>query len=32
MMKGQIGVQTKDYFVENLNIIDELFVFLNLKW
>jgi hypothetical protein len=29
MMNGQIGVQTKDNFVENLNIVGELFVFLN---
>jgi hypothetical protein len=29
MMKGEIGVQTKDDFVENLNIVGELFVFLH---
>jgi hypothetical protein len=29
MMKGEIGIQTKDDFVENLNIVGELFVFLH---
>jgi hypothetical protein len=32
MMKGQIGLQTKDNFVENLNIVGDLFAFLNWKW
>jgi hypothetical protein len=31
-MKGEIGIQTKDDFVENLNIVGELFVFLHWKW
>jgi len=32
MMKDQIGLQTKDNFVENLNIVGELFVFLHWMW